>query len=184
MVNYQKDFDLWLNLSPVFIAQTSGLHHSLACCLVALETEFQFCDTFRHKMTMKILEHVIGELSDSETNNQITLLSCAFLRTNNRTALLSCAFLRTNYRTNHQVLVITSLWVIGSFKDFCRKFSYMSTVSRKVLFENSSRICFINQTEYKRITNCMIIINCTCVQNVFMYCAGVILIEIIVIAIG
>ena len=154
----------------MFIAQISGLHHSIDRCLVPLETEFQFCHTFRRKMTAKILEHVIGELSDSETNNW--------------TALLSCAFLRTNYRTGHQVFVITLLWAVESFKDFCRKFSYVSTVSGKVLFENSSRICFINQTEYKSITNCMIIINCTCVHNVFMHCTGVILVEIIFIAVG
>ena len=76
----------------MLIAQTSGLHHSTARCLVSLETEFPFRSAFRHKMTEKILEHVIGELSDSETNY--------------RTALLS---LRTNYRTGHQVLLITSL---------------------------------------------------------------------------
>ena len=46
----------------MFIAQTSGLHHSIARCLVSLETKFQFRDTFRHKMTVKILEHMIGEL--------------------------------------------------------------------------------------------------------------------------
>ena len=153
----------------MFIAQISGLHHSIDCCLVPLETEFQFCHTFRHRITAKILEHVIGELLDSETNN--------------RTALLSCAFLRTNYRTGHQVF-ITLLLVVESFNDFCRKFSYVSTVSGKVLFENSSRICFINQTEYKSITNCMIIMICTCVHNVFMHCTGVILVEIIVIAVG
>ena len=93
---------------PIFIAQTSGLHHSIAHCLVSLETKFQFCDAFRCKMTVKILEYVISGLSDSKMNY--------------RTALLSCAFLRTNYRTGHQVLLTTSLWVIGSFKDFCRSF--------------------------------------------------------------
>ena len=35
-----------------------------------------------------------------------------------------------------------------------------------------------------RITDCMIIINCTCVHNVFMHCTGVILVEIIVIVVG
>ena len=101
-------FRLWIISRPMFIAKTSGLHHSIARCLVSLETEFQFCDAFRWKMTVKIPEHVIGGLSDSEMNY--------------RTALLSCTFLRTNYQTGHQVLLITLLWVIGSFKDFCRKF--------------------------------------------------------------
>ena len=90
-----ETFPLPIKSQPIFIAQTSGLDHSIARCLVSLETEFQFRDAFRRKMTAKILEHVIGELSDSETNY--------------RTALLSCAFLRTNYRTGHQVLLITSL---------------------------------------------------------------------------
>ena len=90
-----ETFRLPIKSQPIFIAQTSGLHHSIARCLVSLETEFQFRDAFRRKMTEKILEHVISELSDSETNY--------------RTALLSCAFLRTNYRTGHQVLLITSL---------------------------------------------------------------------------
>ena len=79
----------------MFIAQTSGLHHSIARGLVFSETEFQFRDTFRCKMAAKILEYVIGELSDSETNY--------------RTALLSCTFLRMNYRTVYQALLITSL---------------------------------------------------------------------------
>ena len=92
----------------MFIAQTTGLHHSIAHCLVSLETEFQFRDAFRCKMAVKILEHVIDELSDSETTY--------------RTALLSCAFLRTNYWTGNQVLLITLLQVIGSFRDFYRKF--------------------------------------------------------------
>ena len=78
----------------MFIAQTSSLHHSIAHCLVSLETEFQFRDVLRHKMTVKILEHVISELSNE---------------TNYHTALFSCVFLRTNYRTGHQVLLITSL---------------------------------------------------------------------------
>lgn len=82
-----------------------------------METEIQFRDALRRKMTLKILEHAISELSDKETNY--------------RTALLSCTLLRTNYRTAQQVLVITSRWVIQSFEDFCRKFSYMSTVSGK-----------------------------------------------------
>ena len=116
-----ETFWLPIKSQPIFITQSSSLHLSIACCLVSLETKFQFCDTFRCKMTMKILEHVISELSDSKTNY--------------RTALLSCAFLRTNYWIGHRVLLITSLWVIGSFKDFCRKFSYVSIVSGKVLFE-------------------------------------------------
>ena len=88
-------FRIPIKSQPIFIAQTSGLDHSIARYLVSMETEFQFRDAFRRKMTAKILEHVMGELSDSETNY--------------RTALLSCAFLRTNYRTGHQVLLITSL---------------------------------------------------------------------------
>ena len=116
-----KTFRLSIKSQPMFIAQTSGLHHSIPRC-VSLETEIQFHDAFRHKMTAKILEHVISELSDSETNY--------------RTALLSCAFLRTNYQTGYQVLLITSLWVIGSFKDFCRKFSYVSTVSTTSWYSN------------------------------------------------
>ena len=94
MVNYWKYFDFRLNQS-MFIAQTSVLHHSITRYLVSFETEFQFCDALRHKMTAKILEHVIGELSDSKMNYQ--------------TALFFHAFLRTNYRTGHQVLLITSL---------------------------------------------------------------------------
>ena len=82
-----ETFRLLIKSQPMFITQTSSLHHSIACCLVSLEAKFQFHDAFRHKMTTKILEHVIGELSDSEMNY--------------RTALLSCAFLRTNYWTGH-----------------------------------------------------------------------------------
>ena len=67
--------------------------HLIAHCLASLETKFQFHDAFRHKMTAKILEHVIGELSD-EMNLWI--------------ALLSCDLLRTNRQTDHKVL-ITSL---------------------------------------------------------------------------
>ena len=70
----------------MLIVQISGLHHLIAHhliahhliarrCLVSLETKFQFRDMFRHKMTAKILEHVIGELSDSETNYRMALLS-------------------------------------------------------------------------------------------------------------
>ena len=90
-----ETFRLPIKSQPMLIAQNYGLHHSIARCLVSLETEFQFCDAFRCKMTAKILEHVIGELSDSEMNYW--------------TALLSCAFLRTDYLTGHQVLLITSL---------------------------------------------------------------------------
>ena len=111
-----ETFQLLVKSQPLFIAQTSSLDHSIACCLVSLETEFQFCDTFRCKMTVKILEHVIGELSDSKTNYG--------------TALLSCAFLRMNYQIDHQVLLITLLWVIGLFKDFCRNFSYICVDSK------------------------------------------------------
>ena len=117
-VSGQLSETFWLPIKsqPIFIAQTSGLHHSIAHCLASFETEFHFHDKFRHKMMMKILEHVIDELSDSKMNYQ--------------TGLLSCAFLRTNYQTGHQIL-ITLLWVIGSFKGYCRKFSYMLTVSGK-----------------------------------------------------
>ena len=69
----------------MFIAQTSGLHHSIARCLVSLETEFQFRGTFKCKMTVKIPEHVIGELSDNETNHWAALLFCAFLMMNYQT---------------------------------------------------------------------------------------------------
>ena len=50
----------------MFIAQTSGLHHFKACCLVSLETEFQFRDAFSCTMTVKVPEHVISELLDSD----------------------------------------------------------------------------------------------------------------------
>ena len=70
-----ETFRLPIKSQPIFIAQTSGLDHSIARCLVSLETEFQFRDAFRCKMTAKILEHVIGELSDSETNYRTALLS-------------------------------------------------------------------------------------------------------------
>ena len=48
-----ETFRLSIKSQPIFIAQTSGLHHSIAHYLVSLETEFQFCDTFRCKMTAK-----------------------------------------------------------------------------------------------------------------------------------
>ena len=86
---------LLIKFQPMVIAQTSSLYHSIACHVVSLETRFQLRDAFRHKMTAKILEHVIGELSESEINYW--------------TALLSCAFLRTNYWTGHQVLLIALL---------------------------------------------------------------------------
>ena len=38
-----------------------------------METKFQFRDAFRHKMTAKIPEHVIGELLDSEAIYQTAL---------------------------------------------------------------------------------------------------------------
>ena len=71
-----ETFRLPIKSQPTFIAQTSSLDHSIARCLVSLETEFQFRDAFRRKMTAKILEYVIGELSDSETNYRTALLSC------------------------------------------------------------------------------------------------------------
>ena len=52
----------------MFIAQTSGFHHSIAHCLVSLETECRSLDAFRREMTAKILEHAISELSDSKMN--------------------------------------------------------------------------------------------------------------------
>ena len=73
-----------------------------------METKIQFHDAHRHKMTLKILEHVISKLSGKKMNYQ--------------TALLSCTLLRTNYWTAQQALAITSQWMIQSFKDFCRKF--------------------------------------------------------------
>ena len=51
-----KTFQLLIKSQSIFIAQTSSLYHR---CLVSLETEIQFCDAFRHKVTAKILEHVI-----------------------------------------------------------------------------------------------------------------------------
>ena len=133
-----ETFRLPITSRPMFITQTSGLHHSIARCLVSLETEFQIIhDAFRHKMTVKILEHVIGELSDSDTNYRI--------------ALLSCTFLRMNYRTGHQVLLITSLWVIGSFKDFCRKFSYVSTVSGKSFVRKTIVVFALLTKQYARV---------------------------------
>ena len=88
-------------------------------------------------MTAKILEHVISELSDNETNY--------------RTALLSYAFLRMDYRTGHQVLLITSLRVIGSFKDFCRKFSYVSTVSGKSFVRKTVVVFALLTKQYTRV---------------------------------
>ena len=70
-----ETFWLLIIFQPMFIAQISGLHHSIARCLVSLETKFQFCDAFRHRITVKILEHVISELSDNETNYWTALLS-------------------------------------------------------------------------------------------------------------
>ena len=60
----------------MFIARTSGLLHSIAHCLVSLETEFQFCDVLRCKMTLKVLEHAIDELSDDEMNYRMALFLC------------------------------------------------------------------------------------------------------------
>ena len=62
-----ETFQLLIKSQQIFITQTSSLDHLIARCLVSLETEFQFRDAFRHKMTAKILEHVISELSDSFT---------------------------------------------------------------------------------------------------------------------
>ena len=133
-----ETLQLLIKSQPMFIAQTSGLHHLIAHCLVSLETEFQFHDTFRCKMIVKILERMIGELLDSDTNY------C--------TALLSCAFLRTNYWTGHQVLLITSLRVIGSLKDFCRKFSYVSTVSGRSSVPKTVVVFALLIKQYTRIS--------------------------------
>ena len=112
-----ETFRLQIESQPILITQTSGLRQSITHCLISLETEFQFSDALRRKLTSKILEHVISELSDNKINF--------------RTALLSCTLLMTNYRTVYLVLLTTSPRLIGSFKDFCRKFSYKSTVSGK-----------------------------------------------------
>ena len=133
-----ETFRLLIKSQPMFIAQTSGLHNLITHCLVSLETEFQFHDAFRCKMTVKILEHVISELLDSETNY--------------RTALLTCAFLRTNYQTGHQVLLITSLRVIGSFKDFCRKFSHVSTVSGRSFVRKTVVVFTLLSKQYTRVS--------------------------------
>ena len=85
-----ETFRLPIKFQPIFITQTSGLRHPIARSLVSLETEFQFRDALRRKMTLKILEHAIDELSDNETSY--------------RTALLSCTLLRMNYQTAQQVL--------------------------------------------------------------------------------
>ena len=61
---------------PIFIARTSGLLHLIARCLVSLETEFQFRDILRRKMTLKVLEHVIDELSDGEMNYRMAIPLC------------------------------------------------------------------------------------------------------------
>ena len=55
-----ETFRLLIKSEPIFIKQASDLHHSIAHCLVSLETKFQFRDAFRCKITAKILEHVIG----------------------------------------------------------------------------------------------------------------------------
>ena len=102
-----------------------------------METEIQFRDALRRKMTVGVLEHAIGELSDKKMNY--------------RTALLSCTLLRTNYRTAQQVLVITSRWVIQSFKDFCRKFSYKSTVSRKSFVQDAVIVFALFNKQYTRV---------------------------------
>ena len=50
---------------------------------------------------------------------------------NYQTVLLSRTLRRMNYQTVEQLVLITLLWMIGSFKDFCRKFFYKLTVSGK-----------------------------------------------------
>ena len=71
-----ETFRLSIKSQTIFIAQTSGsgLLHSTAHCLVSLETEFQFRDVIRCNMTLKVLEHVIDELSDNKMNYRMTLL--------------------------------------------------------------------------------------------------------------
>ena len=39
-----------------------------------MKTEIQFHDALRHKMTLKILEHAIGELSDKMMNYQTAFM--------------------------------------------------------------------------------------------------------------
>ena len=71
-----ETFRLPIKSQPVFITRTSGLLHSIARCLVSLETEFQFRDVLTRKMTLKVLEHVIDELLDDEMNYRMALLLC------------------------------------------------------------------------------------------------------------
>ena len=52
-----ETFRLSIESQLMFTAQNSGLHHSRAHCLLSLETKFKCRDAFRHKMTMKVLEH-------------------------------------------------------------------------------------------------------------------------------
>ena len=69
-------FRLSIKSQPLFIAQTSGLHHSIAHCLVSLETEFQFPDALRRKMTRQILEHAMDQLSDNGINYRTAIRLC------------------------------------------------------------------------------------------------------------
>ena len=69
-----ETFRLPIKSQAIFIARTSGLLHSIARCLVSLETEFQFRDVLRRKMTLKVLEHAIDELLDNEMNYRMALL--------------------------------------------------------------------------------------------------------------
>ena len=71
-----ETFRLPIKSQPVFIARTSSLLHSIARCLVSLETEFQFRDVLTCKMTLKVLEHAIDELSDDKMNYRMALLLC------------------------------------------------------------------------------------------------------------
>ena len=50
-------------------------------------------------------------------------------------------------------------------------------------FYSKSVVVIALLTKHKHITNCMIVINCMCVHDVFMHCTGVILVEIIVTAV-
>ena len=88
-----ETFRLPIETQRILITQTSGFRHSVAHCLISLETEFQFSDALRRIMTPKILERAIYESSDKKVNF--------------RTALLSCTLWRTNYRTGRLLLHIT-----------------------------------------------------------------------------
>ena len=70
-----ETFRLPIKSQPIFITDFRLLH-SIARCLVSVETEFQFCDILRRKMTLIVLEHAIDELSDDEMNYRMAILLC------------------------------------------------------------------------------------------------------------